>query len=1108
MNLRVALLAVLIASPAIAQSVQQSGTVTRGHVAVWITNGVIGDGGSSSSSPITSLGATNNGGCGIGINSALPTAGAYEQLCFGINAAGTAVISAQNYAGAPIPSITFNINGAAQGFPVVTPLPVVVGNVACFAAVGGTLTDCGASPSTFPLVAGTTPTNGYASGQILGSTGSVLSVYSINGSGNVVLTTGAALVAPTATSLKLAGNFILAPGETIVQPAVPASGSTVPWTAISPNGSNPVTGTTISGVLQSAVNTALATFGTAGYDLKVDGCNTAGSGSNCLFTDTTTLNFPPAQGKQIVFGSVLLNGVTIDSCVMCNYDFAGQMGVGGGSGGVTIKPTNPELPDGITGIVDSHYNFGSLSGNANTAVPLTIDITTSGISQTNFSAQELAYGLTNALLIKSPTNASGAWQNTTNKYNHAHDLSGGAGSTYFQIGNATPFAGTSFKQNQYDLVAVANAGNENLFDTYGSLDRTILRGTGFTSGVAVNFHSGACGNKIELFTDQSGPNVNDNGGCSFPNQVSINGIPQYIVGTVGLLDASYVRLVPTTGFTQTIPGTVWHYLIDPAGTLATGTFTMPTFPYQGATLDLIFSQQITALTLSPGGGQSIVGLTSGTIPKGGLIECIYRFQSTTWYCSWNSNGISASSPTFSGTVTMPDGGTWGSGGINGSNIGTTTAGTGRFSSVTSLGGISTGVLGSAQGSLTIFNSVVGTTIITNAVNGGNPTIQTPNNNGTIAVGATSPITLGAANGQIGCATCLTANQTVTLSGIVTGSGTTAITTSFGSFASSALSAALTDETGTGVAVFGTSPTVSSPTFTGIVTGPDSGIWTSSGLRGLATLYVGSVTGYAMGGVSAATTETIGSGQAGSISILRYNGAGTSGAFNVMASSRGAAPGTFSTLQSGDGLGSFLFGGDNGTNYAGLGAAFTCNASGTWTLTSNPATCVIQTTPSAGIVPLTALTFDSTQNATFAAQIFVANATSDAGLTDSTACLRTSNGQVLKGSGTLGICLGTSSARYKTDIQDLGDGLAQIVALAPKSFYLDAEHGDPNKRMYGFLAEDCAHVLPTLTGFDDHGRPNTCDYLGVVPVLVKAVQELKYANDNLRAELDSVVARGK
>jgi len=52
----------------------------------------------------------------------------------------------------------------------------------------------------------------------------------------------------------------------------------------------------------------------------------------------------------------------------------------------------------------------------------------------------------------------------------------------------------------------------------------------------------------------------------------------------------------------------------------------------------------------------------------------------------------------------------------------------------------------------------------------------------------------------------TGDQTITLSGIVTGSGQSSIATSFGTFTSSTLAAALTNETGSGLAVFNTAPT--------------------------------------------------------------------------------------------------------------------------------------------------------------------------------------------------------------------------------------------------------------------------------------------------------------
>lgn len=161
---------------------------------------------------------------------------------------------------------------------------------------------------------------------------------------------------------------------------------------------------------------------------------------------------------------------------------------------------------------------------------------------------------------------------------------------------------------------------------------------------------------------------------------------------------------------------------------------------------------------------------------------------------------------------------------------------------------------------------------------------------------------------------------------------------------------------------------------------------------------------------------------------------------------------------------------------------------------------------------TAVTIDSTKLATFVGNITVPNMTvtatattfttvpADTAQTDSTACLRSSDGLLMKGVGTLGICLGTSSARYKTDIAELDAGLSEIIRLPSKSFRLDAAHGDPAKKMFGFIAEDCAKVLPQLTGYDSEGRANTCDYLGVVPVLVHAMQEQQAQIEALKVRL--------
>jgi hypothetical protein len=131
---------------------------------------------------------------------------------------------------------------------------------------------------------------------------------------------------------------------------------------------------------------------------------------------------------------------------------------------------------------------------------------------------------------------------------------------------------------------------------------------------------------------------------------------------------------------------------------------------------------------------------------------------------------------------------------------------------------------------------------------------------------------------------------------------------------------------------------------------------------------------------------------------------------------------------------------------------------------------------------------------------------DATKTDATVCEDTTTHQLYFGSGTLGICLGTSSARFKPYMAPIAEGLPQIMALQPIRYKLDAEHGDPDKVLYGFTAEQGGSVLPELMGRDADGRPNTFDYLGVVPVLVKALQEQQNEIAYLKKHLDAVTGR--
>ncbi len=136
--------------------------------------------------------------------------------------------------------------------------------------------------------------------------------------------------------------------------------------------------------------------------------------------------------------------------------------------------------------------------------------------------------------------------------------------------------------------------------------------------------------------------------------------------------------------------------------------------------------------------------------------------------------------------------------------------------------------------------------------------------------------------------------------------------------------------------------------------------------------------------------------------------------------------------------------------------------------------------------------DDSAFTSFTATTGILNAlATDAGQTTATVCADNTTGQLYKGSGTVGICLGTSSARYKNRIVDAGEGLAEIVQLQPKRFWYNKDAGDNGaKEQVGFVAEDVAKVLPGLVGLDVKGRPNTFDMLGLIPIMVRSIKELR------------------
>lgn len=102
-----------------------------------------------------------------------------------------------------------------------------------------------------------------------------------------------------------------------------------------------------------------------------------------------------------------------------------------------------------------------------------------------------------------------------------------------------------------------------------------------------------------------------------------------IDGSNGVLQ-SYDYQVLTTGFSYTFAAGITTLIANPAGTLATGTITMPAAPADGMVVTFNSTQIITALTVSANAGQSIVNAVT-TLAAGGGANYIYRLTNTTWY---------------------------------------------------------------------------------------------------------------------------------------------------------------------------------------------------------------------------------------------------------------------------------------------------------------------------------------------------------------------------------------------------------------------------------------------------------------------------------------------
>lgn len=102
-----------------------------------------------------------------------------------------------------------------------------------------------------------------------------------------------------------------------------------------------------------------------------------------------------------------------------------------------------------------------------------------------------------------------------------------------------------------------------------------------------------------------------------------------------------------------------------------------------------------------------------------------------------------------------------------------------------------------------------------------------------------------------------------------------------------------------------------------------------------------------------------------------------------------------------------------------------------------------------------------------------------GVADAIAVLIDSTGQL----GTV-----SSSARYKSNIEDMADSSSGIMSLRPVTFTYKSDAS--NTLQYGLIAEEVETVMPRLVVRDAEGKPETIKYQDLPALLLNEVQKLR------------------
>lgn len=346
-----------------------------------------------------------------------------------------------------------------------------------------------------------------------------------------------------------------------------------------------------------------------------------------------------------------ITGNTIDACVKGIYVNADHMVINGNSitnctgNGIELNSNDHFVVSGNqiitsgTAIIGEEVSYVTITGNLINAGANGIQFTATGGPTRDYLtiSDNVIEAVTNILTF------TGANFGTNVKYDKL------PGSGLFQITSSflslnangthggTTASGTGFNDSGLwgggvVRIDTGQSGNAGTFLNFVN-DNTVRAQVGVLSHTATPYHGSTPDclllyhptQDIVLDTDGSGKVISLSTATDVRLQITDNAI----VAKVPSADQAVSVQIPTTGFSITVGNTQSALILTPAGTLATGTITMPAAPTDKQVMRVTSSQIITGLTVSPNSGQSILNAPT-TLAAGGKFSYVYNLATTTW----------------------------------------------------------------------------------------------------------------------------------------------------------------------------------------------------------------------------------------------------------------------------------------------------------------------------------------------------------------------------------------------------------------------------------------------------------------------------------------------